>query len=161
MTSAAMSTAERDALASSLTLTTGNQGDSAQAKRKAASLKAAAMTPRGFRTLSGNIKPWTPDLSKCHVCGEDARLIHLVRCAGPAEFDARSAFRLFVFGFAAAQTADFCTFHPFLVHFIFIYGSELYTAGRAWRPAPHGVSLLCERETERGGERPSVRPSVC
>ncbi|CAM9319789.1 unnamed protein product, partial [Laminaria digitata] len=68
MTSAAMSTAERDALASSLTLTTGNQGDSAQAERKAASLKAAAMTPRGFRTLSGNIKPWTPDLSKCHVC---------------------------------------------------------------------------------------------
>lgn len=68
-------TPERDAL--SLSLPTGNQtsqdaSKSRQAVKKAASLKASTMTPRGFRAISGNITPWMPDVTKCHVCGEDA-----------------------------------------------------------------------------------------
>lgn len=150
-----MNNSERDAL--SLSLTSGSQAaqdacKSAQADKKAALLKASSMTPGGFRSLSAKITPWRPDLTKCHVCGED---VSVGLCAVRVQILLRDqlfafcCFFLFVFFAAARSGADrkklrARSWHPFRAFHI----SESRSYIRA---APE---YLCS--ARRGGVRPPV-----
>lgn len=111
MSSAAVSNSEERDSVLSLSLTE-TQEDASKQSAQAAALKAATITPRGFRALSGNITPWKPDLSKCHVCGEDASCrLEFDRARAPVrdpiKFDPVFFFAFFCFTCIAAQTADF------------------------------------------------------